>query len=376
MYADVTDDFQVFVKPVGARCNLRCGYCYYLDKDEVCGEDCRKIMDDGTLENYILHHYAASTSDTVLFTWHGGEPLLAGIDFYKKALAFQKKHLPQGKNFLNGIQTNGTLITHEWGRFLSDNGFTVGISMDGPEALHNAMRRFEQGTGSFEKTLAGYGLLRKYGVNPEILCVVSAYNVYYPLMVYEFFKMLGVQYITFLPLVERNKEYVTKTSVPAFEFGLFLTAIFDEWVNKDIGIVKIQIFEEALRTAFHQEHSLCIFREKCGGVPVIERNGNCYQCDHFVDHEWLIGNINQHALKHLLNHPKQKAFGEAKRNTLPQYCIQCEVRTMCNGECPRNRFITSPNGEPGLNYLCEGYQYFFNHCKPFIQTVSLFKASL
>ena len=367
MCAYVTDDFQVFVKPVGARCNLRCGYCYYLDKGGVDGTT---TMDDETLENYIRHHYAASTSDTVLFTWHGGEPLLAGIDFYKKALAFQKKHLPHGKNFLNGIQTNGTLITKEWGAFFAENGFTVGISLDGPEVFHNTLRRFEHGAGSFEKTLRGHSLLREYGINPEILCVVHVSNVYYPLVVYEFFKMLGAQFISFLPLVERNKGCVTKASVPAFEFGLFLVAIFDEWVKNDIGSIKIQIFEEALRTAFNQEHSLCIFRERCGGVPVIERNGNFYQCDHYVEEERFIGNINDYSLKYLLNHPAQKAFGLAKKNTLPQHCIQCEVREMCNGECPKNRFITSPDGEPGLNYLCEGYQTFFNHIKPFIQMVA------
>ena len=205
MYTDVTDDFQVFVKPVGARCNLQCGYCYYLDKGNVCGPDSKSLMDDVTLENYIKHHYAASTSDTVLFTWHGGEPLLAGIDFYRKAVAFQKKHLPQGKHFLNGIQTNGTLVTKEWGAFFAENGFTVGISFDGSEAFHDAMRRFEHGAGSFAKTLRGLNLLREFGINPEILCVVSAYNVYYPLMVYDFLKMLGARYISFLPLVGRNQ---------------------------------------------------------------------------------------------------------------------------------------------------------------------------
>ena len=378
MESVVTDDFQIFVKPVGALCNLRCRYCYYIDKGSVCEATGKDVMDDRTLENYIRHHYAISTGDTVLFTWHGGEPLLAGIDFYKKAVSLQKKYLPQGKNLLNGIQTNGTLITKAWCEFFAGNGFTVGISMDGTESLHNVLRPYSHGAGSFAKTLNGHALLREHGINPEILCVVGAHNVYYPLIVYEFFKMLGAQYISFLPLVERknhpsvesNNTAVTQESVPAFEFGLFLTAIFDEWVKKDIGVLKIQIFEEALRTAFHQEHSLCIFREQCGGVPVIERNGNFYPCDHFVEHDRLVGNVNDHSLKYLLNHPTQKAFGDAKQRTLPQYCIRCEVKEMCNGECPKNRFLTSPDGEPGLNYLCEGYQYFFNYCKPFIKTVT------
>ena len=364
-----TDDFQIFIKPVGARCNLRCSYCYYI-KNET---GAKTVMDDETLENCIIQHFLASSGDTVLFSWHGGEPLLAGIDFYQKALSLQKKYLPQGKSFLNGIQTNGTLLTKDWCEFFAANRFSVGISMDGPDVFHNAMRHSSHQCGSFEKTLHGYKLLRENGVNAEILCVVSSCNVKYPLEVYDFFKMLGANYISFLPLVEKcNDEtaLVSKESVPALEFGLFLVAIFDEWIKNDIGEVKIQIFEEALRTAFNQEHSLCIFRERCGGVPVIEQNGNFYSCDHFVDKNRMLGNINELTLSYLLNHPSQKAFGNAKLNTLPQYCISCDVLKMCHGECPKNRWITSPDGETGLNYLCEGYKYFFKHCKPFIDTVS------
>ena len=369
----ITDDFQIFVKPVGASCNLRCDYCYYLGKSDACGSDNRAVMDDRTLENYIKHHYSASSGDMILFTWHGGEPLLAGIDFYKKVVSFQKKYLPSGKNFLNAVQTNATLVDDEWCDFFVENKFSVGISFDGPDVLHDRMRHTVNGTGSFEKAFRGHSLLRKNGINPEILCVVNSYNVFYPLVVYEFFKTIGARYITFIPLVERDNSgtgLVSEKSVPAFEFGLFLIAIFDEWVKKDIGNVKIQIIEEALRTAFRQEHSLCIFREECGGIPVIERNGNFYPCDHFVDKNTLIGNINEHTLTQLLYHHDQKAFGASKRNTLPEYCHNCDVKEMCNGECPKNRFITSPDGELGLNYLCEGYRFFFNHCKPFIDSVA------
>ncbi|MDR2910902.1 MAG: anaerobic sulfatase maturase [Bacteroidales bacterium] len=363
----ITDDFQVFIKPVGANCNLKCSYCYYLGKGYISDKGTTLIISDETLEKCIKQHFEASSGHTVLFTWHGGEPLLAGINFYEKVLLLQKKHLPKGKNFLNGIQTNGTLITKEWCEFFAANKFAVGISIDGPEVFHNAMRHTSDKAGSFEKTLNGCLLLREYGVNPEILCVVNSYNVKYPLIVYDFFKMLGVDYITFLPLIEKNNK---SASVPALEFGLFLSAVFDEWLKSDIGSVKIQIFEEALRTAFNQEHSLCIFRERCGSVPVIEHNGDFYSCDHFVEKNRPLGNINEHSLVHFLKHPIQKAFGDIKLNTLPQYCIECEVRNMCNGECPKNRFIKSPDGEPGLNYLCEGYKYFFNHCKPFINSVS------
>jgi uncharacterized protein len=368
----ITDVFQVFTKPVGARCNLRCSYCYYIKKGDIYGSNVN-LMNDETLENCIKQHFSASSGDTILFTWHGGEPLLAGIDFYKKVLTIQNKHLPQGKNFINGIQTNGTMITKEWSRFFAVNRFVVGMSIDGPKRFHNAMRRTSNQSGSFERTLNGYQLLRRYGVNPEILCVVNSGNVRYPLDVYNFFKTLGAKYITFLPLVEKREVktgVVSQESVPALEFGLFLSSIFDEWVKNDIGLVKIQIFEEALRTAFNQEHSLCIFREICGGVPVIEHTGDFYSCDHFVEKDRSLGNINERPLEFFLNHPGQKTFGNAKLNTLPQYCIRCEVRKMCNGECPRNRFITTPDGEPGLNYLCEGYKHFFTHCKPFVDSVS------
>ena len=365
----LTDDFQVFIKPVGARCNLRCSYCYYIKNVS----DVKTVMNDETLEKCIKQHFSASSGDTVLFTWHGGEPLLAGIDFYKKAISIQKRYIPEGKRFLNGIQTNATLLTKEWCDFFATNEFSVGISMDGPASFHDAMRHTSNQCGSFEKTIEGYQLLQESGVNAEILCVVSAFNVKYPLVVYDFFKKLGANYITFLPLVEKSDSgegLVSKESVPALEFGLFLAAIFDEWIKNDIGTIKIQTFEEALRTAFNQEHTLCIFKERCGGVPVIEQNGDFYPCDHFVDKNRTLGNINEHSLEYFLNHPVQKAFGNTKLNTLPQYCIRCEVRKMCHGECPKNRFITSPDGEFGLNYLCEGYKYFFNHCKPFIDAVS------
>ena len=379
----LTDDFQVFIKPVGARCNLRCGYCYYLGKSDLYGPEGKASMNDQTLENCIRQLFSASSGDTVLFTWHGGEPLLAGMAFYEKVLSLQKKIAPKGKNFLNGIQTNGTLITEEWSKFFASNGFVVGVSIDGPEALHDAMRHTERKSGSFEKTIQGYRMLRAHGVNPEILCVVNSCNVIHPLVVYDFFKKLGANYITFLPLVEKMNAggaasdsdgaisvSVSPASVPALAYGQFLSAIFDEWVRNDIGVVKVQIFEEALRTAFNQEHSLCIFRERCGGVPVIEHTGDFYPCDHYVEKDRLLGNINERPLAYYLQHPVQKAFGDAKWNTLPQYCIRCEVRNMCNGECPKNRFITAPDGERGLNYLCEGYKYFFNRCKPFVNSVS------
>lgn len=365
-------EFQVFIKPVGAKCNLRCSYCYYLDKEPLNTRVVGGRMSDVILEQYIHQHIQASTEKEIIFSWHGGEPCLAGIDFYRKAVKLQRQYLPEGRVVLNGIQTNATLITDEWGRFLRDEGFVAGISLDGPARYHNLNRIRNDHSGSFADVMRGLDIIRKHNVPHEYLCVVSNDNVHAPLKIYSFFRDLGAAYITFLPLVERKgggSEPGDRSVRPA-DFGRFLAVIFDEWIEKDIGRIKVQIFEEALRTAFNQEHTLCIFRQECGGVPVVEMNGDFYSCDHYVNDEHLIGNITVTALAELLDHPEQIAFGKAKKNTLPRYCLSCEVLDMCNGECPKNRFITSPDGEAGLNYLCEGYRYFFNHCRPFVSEVA------
>jgi uncharacterized protein len=369
----ISREFQIFVKPVGAACNLNCSYCYYLDKKGLYPERKSLHMTDDILENYIISHIKANTGNTIFFSWHGGEPLLAGIDFFRKALKFQRKYKDPGTTILNGIQTNGTLLNDRWCGFLADEDFSVGISVDGPGELHNINRRTSENNNSFLNVIRGFELLLMTGVVPEILCVVSAHNVSHPDAVYNLFKQLGAKYITFLPLVERepgSPEGVSKHSVPSTDFGFFLSAIFDQWVEKDIGNIKIQIFEEAARTAFDQDHTLCIFKTNCGGVPVVEHNGDFYSCDHFVDSSHRLGNLKDKSLAYFLDSPIQKAFGEAKSLTLPEYCIRCEVRSMCNGECPKNRFINTPDGETGLNYLCNGYRYFFNHCRPFVDAVS------
>ncbi len=365
------NDFQIFVKPAGAECNLQCRYCYYLEKVNLYGDF--NIMEDDILERYIISHLEACPDKSINFAWHGGEPLLAGIDFYKKAISLQEKYKKPGISIHNGIQTNGTLLNEEWCNFLAANKFFVGISIDGPEELHNKMRVNHDGYSSFDRVINGFRSLKQAGVIPEILCVVSSANVKQPLKVYNFFRKLGVQFLTFLPLVEKRPDQpggVSRNSVKAEAFGIFLSRIFDQWVQNGIGEIKIQIFEETARTAFNQEHTLCIFRKTCGGVPVIERNGDFYSCDHYVDKEHLVGNIKSKSLKDLLHSHSQLEFGQAKLNTLPGYCINCNVRDMCNGECPKNRFINAPDGEPGLNYLCEGYRYFFNHCKPFVEAIS------
>jgi len=366
-------DFQIFVKPAGARCNLKCGYCYYLDKEYISASSGLRVMPEEILEKYIIQHFKANKGLYSFFSWHGGEPLLAGIGFFRKVIELQQKYKPENGIVYNGIQTNGILLTDSWCRFLSEHNFYVGISIDGPEDLHNHFRTTTGNKPTFGKIMKGYGLLHRYNIMHEVLCVVSAVNVNQPLKVYRFLKSLGVQFITFLPLVIRNTSMPDKVdgmSVPAEAFGKFLCTIFDEWKEKDIGNIKIQIFEEALRQAFGEEHTLCIFKKICGRVPVIEVNGNFYSCDHYVDDEHMVGNINYIELSDMLNSEKQKSFGLAKLNTLPQYCVNCDVRDMCNGECPRNRFINTPDGEPGLNYLCPGYKMFFRHIKPFAEAVS------
>lgn len=364
-------DFQVFVKPIGALCNLDCQYCYYLKKEHLYPKGETFQMSDETLEDYIVQHIDASPEAVIRFSWHGGEPTLLGLNYFRKIVALQRKHRPPNKSIVNGIQTNGTLLTEEWCRFFAREGFAVGISIDGPPEMHDLYRVTKDQKPTHEQTMRGYELLQEHGVYTDILCVVNAHNVQFPLQVYRFFKQLNAQYITFLPLVEPdNKGGVSHNSVPAEAWGKFLCTIFDEWIDRDIGRIKVQIFEEAARTAFKQEHSLCIFRPTCGDIPVVEHNGDFYSCDHFVDVDHHLGNIRETPLVELLESPEQRAFGRAKLETLPRYCQECDVRAMCNGECPKNRFIMAPDGETGLNYLCAGYKRFFAHCQPFVSEVA------
>jgi uncharacterized protein len=288
-------------------------------------------------------------------------------------VAWQKKYCPAGKTIINGIQTNGILIDAQWCRFLSEERFLVGLSLDGPERLHDRFRKYADNRGTFKNVMQAFDLLVMHGIDPEVLCVVSADNAQYPLEIYRFLLELGVPFVSFIPLVERSAEdenRATIRSVSPEGFGDFLCTIFDEWVRRDIGKIKIQIFEEAIRKAFGLEHSLCIFRQNCGVIPVVEHNGNYYPCDHYVGDSFLAGNVNGLTLKELLNGERLHQFGHMKSETLPAYCKICEVKDMCNGECPKNRFICSPDGEKGLNYLCNGYRKFFTHCRPFIKAVA------
>jgi uncharacterized protein len=364
--------FQVFVKPAGPLCNLGCRYCYYLEKN-LYPRGAAARMTEGLLEEYIVQHLSASPDEVIRFSWHGGEPTILGLDFFRRVTAVQRKYCPPGRLVANGLQTNGVLLDEDWGRFLADERFAVGLSLDGPQNVQDRHRLTREGKSTFDQVLRGYDVLRRNGVAIDILCVVSDANVGRPLEVYRFFKSIGAPYLTFIPLVERTPGGdggVSPESVPAQAWGEFLCAVFGEWVAGDIGRIKVQIFEEAARTAFGQEHSLCIFRPVCGDIPVVEQNGDFYSCDHFVDPDHRVGNIRETPLVELLESPSQRAFGQAKRDSLPRYCLDCEVLEMCHGECPKNRFLRTPAGEAGLNYLCAGYRNFFNHCRPFVDAVA------
>ncbi len=365
--------FQVFVKPAGAACNLACDYCYYLDKGPAASPAAPARMTEALLARYLSEHLSASSDEVVRFSWHGGEPTVLGLDYFRAVVAIERRLAPPGLTIANGLQTNGTLLDDEWGRFLAAEGFSVGLSLDGPLEVHDRHRRSRSGRGSFDAAMRGYDVLRRHGVPTDLLCVVGAHNEGRPLEVYRFFREIGATYVAFLPLVERRPDRpggVRAESVAPRAWGDFLSAVFDEWVERDIGRIKVQIIEEAARTAFGQEHSLCLFRPVCGDIPVLERNGDLFACDHFVDGAHRLGNVMETPLADLLESPALRAFGEAKRETLPRICRSCEVLEMCHGECPRNRFAAAPDGEPGLNYLCAGYKAFFGHVTPFVDAIA------
>lgn len=366
-------EFQIFAKPVGAICNLDCHYCYYLEKEDLYPGTRTFRMADDLLEQYIVQQIAITPGDEILFSWHGGEPTILGLDYFRRVVELQRLHCPPGKRVANGIQTNGTLLNEDWCQFFAAERFSVGLSLDGPEALHDAYRVTKDQRASHRQVMKGYRLLRRQGVPVDLLCVVQAKNVQHPLEVYRFFKEIGAQYLSFIPLVERRAGVeggVSDASVPAEAYGAFLCAIYDEWVRHDMGRIMVQIFEEAARPAYGLGHSLCIFRPTCGDVPVVEHNGDFYSCDHFVTPEYRLGNIRQIPLATLIDSPAQEAFGQAKQTTLPRYCRECDVLAMCNGGCPKDRIIRTPDGEAGLNYLCAGYRRFFRHSRPYTERMA------
>jgi len=371
-------EFQVFAKPGGSVCNLDCHYCYYLKTEHLYPKGEPFHMPESLLEEYIIQHIGASSGSVINFSWHGGEPTLLGLDYFCKIVELQRKHHLPNQRITNGIQTNGTLLNEDWCRFLAAEGFSVGLSLDGPQEMHDRHRVTKGQKPTHEQAMHGYELLREHRIPCDILCVVHAGNVEYPTRVYRFFKQIKVQYIEFLPLVEPQSQReggVSHRTVPAEAFGKFLCTIFDEWMRQDIERIKVQIFEEAARTAFGQEHSLCIFRKTCGDVPVVEHNGDFFSCDHFVNPEHRLGNIQEAPLVDFLESPSQRAFGQAKWDTLPRSCRECGVLNMCHGGCPKDRILWAPDGEAGLNYLCAGYKRFFTHCQPFVANLSALRRS-
>jgi uncharacterized protein len=375
--------FHIMTKPIGPVCNLDCRYCFYLDKLALYPETKVWRMPDDVLENFVRQYIEAQDGEVVSFAWQGGEPTLLGVPFFEKVVALQQRYA-NGKRIENALQTNGVLLDAAWGEFLAQHQFLVGISIDGPEALHDVYRVDRNGRPTFEKVMAGLEVLRSHRVAFNLLTTVHRANAAVPLDVYRFLKQYGSGYLQFIPVVEREAEQatahgltllspdapeparVTDWSVGPEQFGRFLSAIFDEWVRHDVGQQFVQLFEETLAMWMGRESSLCVFRPTCGMALAMERNGDLYSCDHFVYPENRLGNILDVPLAELVQTPQQQKFGQAKRDLLPRYCRECEVRFACNGECPKHRFLHTPDGEPGLNYLCAGYKMFFNHVRPYM----------
>jgi uncharacterized protein len=371
-------------KPTGAICNLDCAYCFFLDK-EVFYPGSKFRMRDDVLEQYIRQLIESHQTEGVNIAWQGGEPSLMGLDFFRHAISLVEKYRRPGMSFLHTMQTNGTLLNDEWAAFFKEHGFLIGISIDGPRPLHDVYRVDKGGRPTFDKVLRGLRLLQKHGVEYNILTTVNRVNGDYPLEVYRFLRdEAGTDWMQFIPVVERiNADgrtlyqeggTVSERSVLPEQFGRFLSAIFDEWVRRDVGTIFVQTFEAALSNWLGRANSgMCVFNETCGTGLAIEHNGDLYSCDHFVEPNYLLGNIQDRHMIELVASHQQLKFGQDKRDTLPRYCLECDVRFACHGECPKNRFraaprspeggvgILTPDGEPGLNYLCAGLKEFFHH---------------
>lgn len=360
--------FHVLAKPTGAICNLDCEYCFFLMKEALYPGD-RFRMSDEVLEAYLTQLLDAHQTGEVVIAWQGGEPTLMGLDFFRRAVELAERIKPQGVSLEHTIQTNATLLTEEWAMFLAEHHFLVGVSIDGPRELHDRYRVDKKGRATFDRVIRGYELLRRYDVDVNILCAVNRANADRPLDVYRFFRdELGARYLQLIPIVERDNDTgfqegdtVTDRSVTAEQWGSFLSAIFDEWVATDVGRMFVTNFDAALVRWLGLSGGVCIFEETCGNAIALEHNGDVYACDHFVEPDYLLGNITTTHLVELIAKPAQRAFGLAKLDTLPRQCLECPVRFACNGECPKNRFITTSDGEAGLNYLCRGYLEFFTH---------------
>lgn len=371
----------VMLKPASAHCNLACKYCYYLEKNKLYPTAQRHLMSDEMLEQFTREYIEAQTMSQVLFTWHGGEPLLRSIDFYRKALSLQQKYAG-GRRIDNVIQTNGTLLTDEWCEFFAQNHWLVGISIDGPQPDHDHYRLTAAGKPSWQKVMQGIKLLKKHGVEWNAMAVVNAYNVNHPLEFYRFFKENGCQFLQFTPIVERLTRHedgrtlasladkdeisLSEASVAPEQWGYFLCAIFDEWVRKDVGKIFVEIFDCTLANWMGVSPGICAYSKECGHAGVIEHNGDVYSCDHFVFPEYKLGNIRDHSLIDMLYGEQQQEFSRLKHSSLPRQCKECDMEFACHGECPKNRFMKDKYGDSGLNYLCPGYYHYYQHVAPYM----------
>ena len=371
----------VMLKPASAHCNLACKYCYYLEKNKLYPTAQRHLMSDEMLEQFTREYIEAQTMSQVLFTWHGGEPLLRSIDFYRKALSLQQKYAG-GRRIDNVIQTNGTLLTDEWCEFFAQNHWLVGISIDGPQPYHDHYRLTAAGKPSWQKVMQGIKLLKKHGVEWNAMAVVNAYNANHPLEFYRFFKENGCQFLQFTPIVERLTRHedgrtlasladkdeisLSEASVAPEQWGYFLCAIFDEWVRKDVGKIFVEIFDCTLANWMGISPSICAYSKECGHAGVMEHNGDVYSCDHFVFPEYKLGNIRDYSLIDMLYGEQQQEFSRLKHSSLPRQCKECDMEFACHGECPKNRFMKDKYGDSGLNYLCPGYYHYYQHVAPYM----------
>lgn len=370
----------IMLKPAGALCNLRCKYCYYLEKNELYKRQGNHVITDELLEKFVKEYIEAQTTPNILFTWHGGETLMRPISFYRRALELQRIY-SHGRQIDNCIQTNGTLLNDEWCEFFKRNNFLVGVSIDGPQEFHDEYRKTGTGRPTFRDVMKGINLLNKHGVEWNALAVVNDFNADYPLDFYHFFKEIGCRYIQFTPIVERittrpdnlrlapgmqEEGMLADFSITAGQWGNFLCTIFDEWVHHDVGEYYIQLFDATLANWVGQAPGICTMAEECGHAGVMEFNGDVYSCDHFVFPEYKLGNLHDQTIFEMMNGQRQREFSRMKKQMLPQQCRECRFLFACHGECPKNRFVRDKYGNPGLNYLCQGYYRFFKHVAPYM----------
>lgn len=386
-----TDGFHMIAKPSGPLCNLDCHYCFYTEKESLFAPKTRFKMSDEVLETYIEGYIRSQKEEEIPFVWQGGEPTLMGLDFYRKVVEYQNKYAGS-KRIVNSLQTNGTLLTDEWFKFLKENRFLVGLSIDGPEHIHDFYRVDRGGQPTFKKVHRSLKKLQEYGVEYNVLACVTRESGHQATEIYQFFKDEGVKFIQFIPIIERLpdakamalglrhavppsieedeiQQAVSAWTVGSKQYGEFLTEVFDEWVHHDVGDVHVMNFEHALTAWLELPATSCVFAETCGRAGIVEHNGDVYSCDHYMYPDFKLGNIEEDTFAAMMDSERQRAFGDAKRDTLPDYCKGCEVRFACNGECPKHRFLKTPDGDSGLNYLCAGYKHFFHHIHRYMKVM-------